>query len=730
MLRKLLLGSSSLMLLGAAAPAADLAPQPRALPATAQSWAGFYLGLHGGYGWGRHDFSTLQIDLNNPIGGVRSSGAVYGAHAGYNWQFGRAVTGLEFDFSATDIKGSTSISGFNPNNFTYDFTRSDRLKYLGSARARLGWSATDNLLIYATAGAAWERSGESRDLRSVSNVFAFQNGTTTGTTPFDRFGWVAGAGVEAKLTGSNWVGRVEYLHYDFGSVDEIRTRTSAFVNFPSFAERSGRHSYDIVRAGLSYKFGTIAPVSAIPYAKAPAMVSASSWVGFYLGVHAGYGWGENKFSDPWRFTPLASIVGPKLQGAVFGGHAGYNWQYDRAVAGLELDFSGTNIKGSSPNSFAGVESAASSTSIAYLGSIRGRLGWTPSDNWLLYGTAGLGWERLDRSLLIVSPGQAGTQSFDSVATSNRFGWVAGAGVEARLPGNNWIGRIEYLHYDFGTIEPSGLIATNIFVPSTAGNHHLDIVRAGLSYKFGDPAAVAAVPYAKAPAVIATNWAGFYLGAHGGYGWKDNDFTQVVNFINLSQAGGIRSNGWVAGWHAGYNWQYGKIVTGIETDFSFSGISGDSALVTGPGEFGGTLDARLSDRVKYLATSRARLGWLPSETVLLYATGGLAWERLQRTATTVESVGGLSMTETARTPRDHLGGVIGVGAEWMPWGPNWVGRLEYLHYDFGKVQDTVTRTSTVPGIASYSERRGRQTIEVLRAGISYKFTPEQPVVARY
>lgn len=731
MLRKLIFGGSSWVLLGVAAPAADLPPQTK-IPAMAQSWAGFYLGVHGGYGWGRNDFSLVPIALNNPVGGIGSSGAVYGAHAGHNWQFGRAVTGLEIDFSAADIKGSTSISGAVPNQFTYDYTRTDRLKYLGSARGRLGWSFTDNLLIYATAGAAWERVEASGNLRGVSAINAFQNGTTTGNTPLDRFGWVAGAGVEAKLAGGNWVGRVEYLHYDFDSVEQVRTRASAFVNFPSFAERAGRQSYDIVRAGLSYKFGTLAAANPVPYAKAPAITTATSWAGFYLGVHAGYGWGANKFSDPWRFTPLASIVGPNLKGAVFGGHAGYNWQYDRAVAGFELDFSGTDIKGNSPTSFAGVESATSSTSIAYLGSVRGRLGWSPSDNWLLYGTAGLGWERLDRSMLIVSPAQAGTQSFDSVATSNRFGWVAGAGVEARLPGSNWIGRVEYLHYDFGTIEPSGLINTNIFVPSTAGNHHLDIVRAGLSYKFGDPAGAPAVPYAKASAaaVMATNWAGFYLGAHGGYAWKDNDFSQVVNFINVAQVGGIRSRGWVAGGHVGYNWQYGKVVTGIETDFSFSDLSGNSALMIGPGEFGGTQTGLLGDRVKYLATSRARLGWLPSETVLLYATGGLAWERLERAVTTVEIVAPLSMTETTRTQRDHFGGVIGAGAEWMPWGPNWVGRLEYLHYDFGKVQDTVTRTSTVPGIASYSEKRGRQTIEVVRAGISYKFTPEQPVVARY
>lgn len=731
MMRRLILGSASWMLLGAAASAADLPAIAKIPPATAQSWAGFYLGVHGGYGWGRNDSAFLVADFNY-IGPIDSAGAVYGAHAGYNWQFGRAVTGLEIDFSAADISGSASRSGIVPGQFTFDYTRTDRAKYLGTARGRLGWSATDNLLIFGTAGVAWQRYESSFDERDVSGVNAFQNGTRSGRTPSDRFGWVAGAGAEAKLPGSNWIGRIEYLHYDFGAVDQMGSRSGNFPFFAPFAERSSRQSYDIVRAGLSYKFGTLAAANPVPYAKAPIVTAMSSWAGFYLGVHGGYGWGKNKYSDPWRFTPLASITGPRLQGAVYGGHAGHNWQFDRAVAGFELDFSGSGIKGNSPTSFAAAESASSSTSIAYLGSLRARLGWSPSDNWLLYGTAGLGWERLDRNLLVVVPTVAGTRRFDSVATSNRFGWVAGAGVEAKLPGSNWIGRVEYLHYDFGTIEPSGLINTNIFVPSSAGNHHLDIVRAGLSYKFGDPAAVAAVPYAKAPAMpgAATNWAGFYLGAHGGYAWKDNDFTQVVNFFDVSQAGGIKSRGWVGGGHTGYNWQYGRVVTGLEVDFSLSGLQGNSAAVVGPNGFPGLTETHvLGDRVKYLATARSRLGWLPTETVLLYATGGLAWERLERTATTVSAQAGFSMTESSTTPSDHFGGVIGAGAEWMPWGPNWIGRLEYLHYDFGKVQDTVTFTSTVPGNLPYSEHRGRQTIEVLRAGISYKFMPEQAVVAR-
>jgi opacity protein-like surface antigen len=37
------------------------------------------------------------------------------------------------------------------------------------------------------------------------------------STPSWRFGWVAGLGVEARVFDTNWLARLEYLHYDFGN---------------------------------------------------------------------------------------------------------------------------------------------------------------------------------------------------------------------------------------------------------------------------------------------------------------------------------------------------------------------------------------------------------------------------------------------------------------------------------------------------------------------------------
>jgi outer membrane immunogenic protein len=216
-----------------------------------------------------------------------------------------------------------------------------------------------------------------------------------------------------------------------------------------------------------------------------------------------------------------------------------------------------------------------------------------------------------------------------------------------------------------------------------------------------------------------NWAGLYVGAHGGYGWRENDFSTIFNFSSDVFFDGIKSKGWLGGGQAGYNWQYASAVAGFEIDGSATGIKGSSALAT----TSGSITETLSDNVKYLGTVRGRLGWTPASSWLLYATGGLAWERVQRTNLHVNDFApGHRATTALDEPRDHFGWVAGAGVESFIGGSNWIARLEYLHYDFGTGERAWGVASTIPWIASYTERGGRQTIETVRAGLSYKFTP--------
>jgi opacity protein-like surface antigen len=450
---------------------------PRAA-AVVWSWSGFYLGGHLGYGWGRNPFS-------DPEGGgiiltdIDSNGFVGGFQAGANWQSGAWVGGLEIDLSGTDIKGSTSRSAPTEGG-TRTVTLTDKFDLLGSARARLGYLAWPNVLLYGTGGLAWTRLVRSEDDIEVgADPFA-----SSSSNPSWRFGWVAGLGVETRLWDSNWLARLEYLHYDFlDSGSSFSTGSAGFT--------SGHLTVDVVRAALSYKFdwwGAVAgpAKTAMPVKARPAVEVAWDWTGFYLGGHAGYGWGRDPRSDAifGEKAELAAALEPGVdsRGFVAGFQAGANWQTGAWVAGLEIDLSGTGIKGST-TSVAASETLTVTDKFDLLGSGRVRLGYLPWPNVLVYGTGGLAWTRFVKEFVSVFGGG----SSGNTNPSWRFGWVAGIGGEGRLWNSNWLLRLEYLHYDFLDSGSEFEFATSgglsASFTSTTGHLTADVVRAGLSYKF-------------------------------------------------------------------------------------------------------------------------------------------------------------------------------------------------------------------------------------------------------
>ncbi|TWG93768.1 outer membrane immunogenic protein [Mesorhizobium sp. J18] len=176
---------------GAPALAADIIteapPAPPAAPMEVPpvaTWAGPYAGV--ALGWG---FSGQSEVEGGPE--VESDGFVGNVFAGWNWQSGSFVYGVEGDIGYNGMDGSEN---------GYETERGVD----GSLRARLGFAATDNLLIYGTAGGAAERL-------EVSEAGI---GSETQT----MLGWTAGAGMDAKLT-ENVFGRLEYRYTDYGSED-------------------------------------------------------------------------------------------------------------------------------------------------------------------------------------------------------------------------------------------------------------------------------------------------------------------------------------------------------------------------------------------------------------------------------------------------------------------------------------------------------------------------------
>jgi len=718
----------------------------------AWSWSGFYLGGHAGYAWARDPFDEPFFQFAtgpNDLTDINSRDWLAGFQAGANWQNGAWVAGLEIDISGSGIQGSTGVANSltipGIASVTETASLTDKFDMIGSGRVRLGYLPWPNVLLYGTGGLAWARIDQTTaETINASGLGITSAETLSLTTPVWRFGWVAGLGAETRLGNTNWLARLEYLHYDFGDTGNASfvetfngaTTSSVFTSSPI--------TVDVVRAGLSYKFGMGPFAAASPaglppiFTKAPQQAAVPwSWSGFYIGAHGGYGWAHDPFSES-DFVGSASITMPGIDssGWLGGFQAGANWQKDAWVGGLEIDLSAASISGSRTGSASttsgGILSSGTLTEgdkFPLLGSARTRFGYLVQPTMLLYGTAGLAWTRQDASFVDTETTIGGGNS--DVTTTREstpnwlFGWVAGLGVEKRIADTNLIGRIEYLHYDFGdtgsslaTDTAGGL--TTISDVFTSGHITFDVLRAGVSYKFGgsDMGAPAPVLVTKAPPRATASWSGFYIGGHGGYGWGRDPFvTDEAPFATADfSLTGVNSNGWVGGFQAGANWQFDRWLAGAELDLSASGIKGTASGAATDGV--NTNMEVQTDRFDWLGSGRARLGFLPTPNVLVYGTGGLAWTRFTQTFVATEISPGDVFVSTGTTPVWRWGWVAGVGAETRIAQSNWLGRVEYLHYDFGNSGSSSESLVASGGSFSVTDTTGRLTADVVRAGVSY------------
>ena len=218
-------------------------------------------------------------------------------------------------------------------------------------------------------------------------------------------------------------------------------------------------------AGLALTAAVIAaPASAadlprsMPY-KAPAYVTAYNWTGFYIGAHAGYGWGASNGFD--------------LSGGFVGGQIGYNWQAAGSpwVFGVEADSAWADL-GRTSSVFLPLGMVSVSSNANYQGSLRGRVGYA-FDRTMVYATGGLGW--INNEVTInAAIGPFGVGISDS---QMHLGGVIGAGVEHALA-PNWSVKAEYLYGMYGRQTYFGSIAGGF--SADADNHTLKV---GLNYQF-------------------------------------------------------------------------------------------------------------------------------------------------------------------------------------------------------------------------------------------------------
>jgi outer membrane immunogenic protein len=233
-----------------AAQAADIprgSPPPpvvQALPIF--TWTGFYVGLNGGYIFetGKSTITgtpgLLATGLTPGPAKTLGEGYTIGAQAGYNYQIGAFVAGIEADINYVDL-GKTVVSTAGGLSTTL----TQNTSYLATLRGRLG-VAFDRVLIYGTGGLAM---GDLDATTSLSGLGA----AWTGTKSEVKFGYAVGAGLEYAIT-NNLSAKLEYLYYDLGKQDfaspQIAGAVIAGVSATTRAENKG----SIARIGLNYRF--------------------------------------------------------------------------------------------------------------------------------------------------------------------------------------------------------------------------------------------------------------------------------------------------------------------------------------------------------------------------------------------------------------------------------------------------------------------------------------------
>jgi outer membrane immunogenic protein len=211
-------------------------------------------------------------------------------------------------------------------------------------------------------------------------------------------------------------------------------------------------------------------------------------------------------------------------------------------------------------------------------------------------------------------------------------------------------------------------------------------------------APAPAPIYKAPPPMLFTWTGCYLGGHVGGGWGQKEVTDPTG--NTLGSDTFDINGWLAGGQVGCNYQVSNFVFGIEGDASWADIKGSSS---DPFFGGKTFDAKAG----FIGDVTGRLGFAWDHG-LIYGKGGVAFVHDQ-----YDFLGGLLGFNASGT-EDRTGWTVGGGVEWA-FSSAWSIKAEYLHYDFGGKDLTLTDPVNGPALFHVDQK-----IDTVKVGLNFRF----------
>lgn len=198
------------------------------------------------------------------------------------------------------------------------------------------------------------------------------------------------------------------------------------------------------------------------------------WTGPYLGLQAGYAWGDTDYS----YDPVDSSIELEFDGFVGGVTAGYNAQVEQFVLGVEADISYSDLDDDVLTNSGIFEQDAPcfvegcSLDINWFGTLRARLGYA-FDTVMPFVTGGIAFGDVEGSF---DEGACGC-SINETA----FGWTVGGGIEWAFDAR-WSAKAEYLYVNLGEPDREDDTGEGITGNVSTSDFDFSVVRLGVNYR--------------------------------------------------------------------------------------------------------------------------------------------------------------------------------------------------------------------------------------------------------
>jgi outer membrane immunogenic protein len=457
---------------------------------------------------------------------------------------------------------------------------------------------------------------------------------------------------------------------------------------------------DVGVLGVNYRLGAADPFALVAATSAADMnvpggykdtYVPNTWSGFYIGVNGGWGWSAH--NDVYA---TADTAGLQPEGGFGGGQIGYNWQSGQLVFGVEADIQGSGIGDKRPV----LGPINLNSDLDWFGTVRGRLGYA-SGPLLLYATGGFAYGEIRNEVNFLPPHIL----FKDHATAT--GFAVGGGYEHKFS-PAWSIKTEYQFINLGRNDPIAFGA-NLCTPGVFKCHDdaFHTVRAGINYHFGS--GYEGGSYKDGSAYVGVNWAGWYAGVNGGYGWSEFD-DQLLDHNASEMFNGLSPSGGFGGGQIGYNWQgiwHPRLVLGVEVDIQGADI-GDSRL---DNSNLAKVPVRHASQLDWFGSVRGRLGYA-SGPALFYGTGGFAYGNVRNDVRFLQSGTEFKADNTA------TGYTVGGGVEYEI-NSAWSAKVEYQYLNLGK-NDPVRTTDGVPFSNFIGTKVEDDAFHTVRAGVNYHF----------